>query len=165
MEIVRIIGREILGLPRQPHGRGRRLPGGWQHGPRRRAVRRIDRRARSRRASRRRQEALPRQGRHESGRERPRRDRARRSPGMDASTRPPSIGNDRARRHAEQGQARRQRDPRRLDGRARARQPLAADCRCTGISAASQANLLPVPMMNILNGGAHADNPSTCRSS
>jgi enolase len=24
---------------------------------------------------------------------------------------------------------------------------------------------LPVPMMNIINGGAHADNPSTSRSS
>ena len=27
------------------------------------------------------------------------------------------------------------------------------------------ADTLPVPMMNIINGGAHADNPSTCRSS
>ena len=27
------------------------------------------------------------------------------------------------------------------------------------------AHLLPVPMMNILNGGAHADSTSTCRSS
>ena len=27
------------------------------------------------------------------------------------------------------------------------------------------ANILPVPMMNIINGGAHADNTSICRSS
>ena len=31
-------------------------------------------------------------------------------------------------------------------------------CRCTATSAAPTAHVLPVPMMNILNGGAHADN-------
>jgi len=29
----------------------------------------------------------------------------------------------------------------------------------------ARANRLPVPLMNILNGGAHADNSWTCRSS
>ena len=32
-------------------------------------------------------------------------------------------------------------------------------CRSTAMSAGSRPTLLPVPMMNILNGGAHADNP------
>ncbi len=34
-----------------------------------------------------------------------------------------------------------------------------AACRSTAMSAASRRDLLPVPMMNIINGGAHADNP------
>ena len=29
----------------------------------------------------------------------------------------------------------------------------------------ANAHVLPVPMMNVLNGGVHADNTSTCRSS
>ncbi len=32
-------------------------------------------------------------------------------------------------------------------------------CRSTAMSAAPRARLLPVPMMNIVNGGVHADNP------
>ena len=57
----------------------------------------------------------------------------------------------------EQGPARRQCDPRRQPGDAKA----AADAlglplyRYVG---GVDANLLPVPMMNILNGGVHADN-------
>ena len=66
-------------------------------------------------------------------------------------------GDDRARRHAEQGAARRQRDPRRVagrgqGGRGRGGLPL---WRYLGGEA---AHVLPVPMMNVLNGGAHADN-------
>ena len=65
---------------------------------------------------------------------------------------------DRARRHAEQGQARRERAARRIAGR--------RACRCASkklplwkyLRAASRAVSLPVPMMNIINGGAHADN-------
>ena len=34
-----------------------------------------------------------------------------------------------------------------------------ASCRSTNISAGLDAHVLPVPMMNIINGGAHADNP------
>ena len=59
----------------------------------------------------------------------------------------------------EQGPARRQRHPRRL---ARGRQGGGgrdAGCRSTATSAAPSAHVLPVPMMNIINGGAHADNP------
>ena len=65
---------------------------------------------------------------------------------------------DRSRRHAEQGAARRQRHPRRLaGGRARRRRPRPAMplYRYLGGEA---AHVLPVPMMNVLNGGAHADN-------
>ena len=39
------------------------------------------------------------------------------------------------------------------------RPPTRAACRSTAMSAASRRSTLPVPMMNILNGGAHADNP------
>ena len=65
---------------------------------------------------------------------------------------------DRARRHAEQSQARRERDPRRLAGdgtapRRTARQPLFK------YLGGPNAKVLPVPMMNILNGGAHSDAP------
>ena len=35
----------------------------------------------------------------------------------------------------------------------------ASACRSTAMSAARSARVLPVPMMNIINGGAHADNP------
>ena len=68
-------------------------------------------------------------------------------------------GDDRARRHAEQEPARRQRHPRRVaGGRQGCGRGLAA-CRSTAISAAPTPHVLPVPMMNIINGGAHADNP------
>ena len=66
---------------------------------------------------------------------------------------------DRARRHAQQGPARRQRHPRRLARRGQGRGGRHADCRSTAMSAAPRARVLPVPMMNILNGGVHADNP------
>ena len=37
--------------------------------------------------------------------------------------------------------------------------PSISACRSTAMSAASHARTLPVPMMNIVNGGVHADNP------
>jgi hypothetical protein len=43
--------------------------------------------------------------------------------------------------------------------RRRRRRRKRAACRCTATSAASAAHVLPVPMMNIINGGEHADNP------
>ena len=68
-------------------------------------------------------------------------------------------GDDRARRHREQGAARRQRDPG-GQPRRRARPPPPA----TGLPlyrylGGVGARVLPTPMMNIINGGAHADNP------
>ena len=65
---------------------------------------------------------------------------------------------DRARRHAEQVAPRRQRDPRRVAGRRPRGRRARRACRCGATSAARRAHVLPVPMMNVLNGGAHADN-------
>ena len=64
----------------------------------------------------------------------------------------------RAGRHAQQGQARRQRHARRLAGRRPRRRRRRSACRCTATSAAPTPSYLPVPMMNVLNGGKHADN-------
>ena len=58
----------------------------------------------------------------------------------------------------EQGQGRRQRDPGRLDGGGARRGRRAGRCRSTSTWAARRARVLPVPLMNIINGGAHADN-------
>ena len=55
--------------------------------------------------------------------------------------------------------ARRQRHPRRVAGRGQGRGRKLANCRSTNMSAAPNAHVLPVPMMNIINGGVHADNP------
>ena len=78
-----------------------------------------------------------------------------------SSTSARSTGDDRSRRHADQEPARRQRDPRRVDG-GRARRGRGSEAsRCIahiGALVGSGERLsLPVPMMNILNGGAHAD--------
>src|SRR6202453_2378217 len=105
--------------PGQSHRRGRRHARGRLDGPRRGPLRGLDRRARSGRTPRRRQEPLWRQRRHQGGGSgKPRHFRCvvrprRRGPGQDRRD------DDRARRHAEQIQARRQRDPR---GFARRRQ-------------------------------------------
>ena len=72
-----------------------------------------------------------------------------------AGARPPP---DRPRRHREQGPPRRERAARRVAGeRARGRR-VAARCRCGSTSPNGRDVVLPVPMMNIINGGAHADN-------
>ncbi len=64
----------------------------------------------------------------------------------------------RARRHAQQVAPGRQCDPRRL-ARLRPRTGRrGGSCRCGATWAAPDARVLPVPMMNVLNGGAHADN-------
>ena len=62
----------------------------------------------------------------------------------------------RARRNAEQGEPRGERDPRRLAGRAPTRRRRPTTCRSTATSAGSARGSLPVPMFNILNGGKHA---------
>ena len=66
--IVDIIGREILDSRGNPTVEVDVVLEDGAHGPRRRALGRLDRRARGGRAARRRQEALPRQGRAEGGR-------------------------------------------------------------------------------------------------
>ena len=66
---------------------------------------------------------------------------------------------DRPRRHAEQEPAGRQRHPGRVARGRQGRGAESATCRCIAMSAASRARTLPVPMMNIINGGVHADNP------
>ena len=60
--------------------------------------------------------------------------------------------------HAEQEPAWRQRDPWRLAGR-REGGGQAADLPLYSYIGGVNAHVLPVPMMNIINGGAHADNP------
>ena len=80
-------------------------------------------------------------GRH--GRRRPERDRP---------------DHDRARRHREQRQARRERHPGGFaGGSARRGRPLSSLPLYRYLGGAN-ASMLPAPMMNILNGGAHADN-------
>jgi enolase len=99
---------------------------------------------------------LRRQGRAQGRRERRRADR----PGAARHRRDDQIGVDQPLLDLDgtpNKAARRQRDPRRLAGRG-ARRRRRAGCRCTATSAARTRALLPVPMMNILNGGAHADN-------
>ncbi len=66
---------------------------------------------------------------------------------------------DRARRHAQQGPPRRQRDPRRRRCAVAKAAAMDGGLPLYRYVGGSQASLLPVPMMNIINGGAHADNP------
>ena len=68
-------------------------------------------------------------------------------------------GDDRPGRHRRQVSARRQRDPRRLDGRRSGGVRGRGRAACGATWAADEATLLPVPTMNVLNGGVHADNP------
>ena len=102
--------------------------------------------------------ALRRQGRHArrsrtSTARSPARSRARRArPGAR------STGADRARRHAEQGPARRERDPRRLARRREGRGGRGGAAALPLSRRRRRATTLPVPMMNVINGGAHADN-------
>ena len=70
-------------------------------------------------------------------------------------------GDDRARWHADQEPARRQRSARRVDGGGARGGGLAGRAALPHLGAlydkGATLHLLPVPMMNILNGGAHAD--------
>ena len=78
--------------------------------------------------------------------------------GLPAPTRRDRPHDDRARRHREQGPARRQRDPRRQLAAAKAAAAELGTPLYRYVGGVS-ARVLPVPMMNIINGGAHADNP------
>ena len=105
--------------------------------PGRRPQRGQHRRARGRRTARRRQEALPRQGRAQGRRATSTTSSPRPWSGMDVVRPGRHRPNDaRARRHAEQGQARGQRDPRRLAGRRPRRRERRSACRSTATSAA-----------------------------
>ena len=72
---------------------------------------------------------------------------------------PDRPDHDRSRRHAEQEPARRQRHPRRVARLSPRRPRNPSTCRSIAMSAAPRRGRLPVPMMNIINGGVHADNP------
>ena len=123
------------------------------------------RRKRSRRAARRRQEGLPRQGRHQGRRERQHQDR----PGADRP-RPARPGvdrpaHDRARRHAQQGQARRQRHARRLAWPSPRPPPSCATCRSTATSAATPPRRCPCRCSTSSTAASTRTTPSTSRSS
>ena len=126
-------------------------------GPGRGAERRVHRRARGGRAARRRR-ALRRQGRPAGGRARQRRDRR----GPARLRRPRAAArrhrSRRPRRHREQGAVW---APTRSSASASPsprRRPTSSRSRCTATSAGPNAHVLPVPMMNVVNGGVHADN-------
>ena len=147
------------GQPRQPHRRGRGGAGGRRHGPRGGSLGRLHRRARGGRAARRRQEALPRQGRAEGGGGGQRRASPASSLGEDALDQAlDRPAHDRPRRHAtpRAGWAPTRSWPSRWPWPRRRPRPPAS--RSTATSAAPNARTLPVPFMNIVNGGAHADN-------
>ena len=65
---------------------------------------------------------------------------------------------DRAGRHGKQRPAGRERDSGRVDGGVRGRRRNAYELPLYRYLGGAGANMLPTPMMNILNGGAHADN-------
>ncbi len=70
----------------------------------------------------------------------------------------PGPGPVRDRRHRQQGPPRRQRHPRACRSRWPRPPPTSWTCRCTATSAGPNACVLPVPMLNVINGGEHADN-------
>ena len=90
--------------------------------------------------------------RRRPGRDRPRARRLRRQRAA-----PGRPDDDRPRRHPQQGRAGRQRDPRRLAGRGQGRGRARPSLPLFRYLGGPNAHVLPVPMMNILNGGAHAD--------
>ena len=141
--IVDIIGREILDSRGNPTVEVDVVLEDGSRGRAGGAVGRLDRRARGHRAARRRQEALPRQGRAEGGRGRQRRDlrcalrHGRRGPA------PHRRRDAQARRHAQQGPARRQCHPRRVAGRRQGGGCSQRTCRSTAISAAPARTCCP----------------------
>ena len=153
--------------PRQPHGRGRRAAGGrrrWAARP----CPRAPRPARTRRSScaTATRGATCGKGVLQGGRRTSTARSADALVGLDAE-RParPRRGADRARRH------RRTRAGSAPTPSSASRWPSPRPRpRTTGLPlyrylGGVDAHVLPVPMMNIINGGAHADNPSTSRSS
>ena len=102
--------------------------------------------------------ALPRQGRppRRAERRRDHRARDRGHGGRRAGGGGPRPA--RAGRHAEQVGRSAPTPSSASPSRWRGRPPTTRACRSTSTSAAPGARLLPVPLMNVLNGGAHADN-------
>ena len=142
---------------RQPDHRGRCAARRRGQGTRRRAVRRIDGKPRGRRAARRRPAPLRRQGRHAGGRERERchragaaRSRGRRSGGGRRAT-------ANSRRHRRRSPAWVRTPSSASRSRSRARRPRAPACRSVPVPRRGGSPTVPVPMFNVLNGGAHAD--------
>ncbi len=93
-------------------------------------------------------------GRRERQREAGRRIARHRRARSDAARSP----HDRTGRQREQEEPGRQRHPGRFAGGGPRRGRASPACRCFDTWAASAHGVLPAPMMNIINGGAHADN-------
>ena len=154
-----IKAREILDSRGNPTVEVDVRAGGRRGRPGRRALGRLHRRARGGRAARRRQEALP-AARASS---RPSRTSTTRSPRQSSAWTPPT------RRRSTSAMIELDGTPNKAKlganailgvslavGQGRGRGLPA--CRSTATSAGANAHVLPVPMMNILNGGKHADN-------
>ena len=110
--IIDILAREILDSRGNPTVEVDVTLEDGSHGPRRRSLRRLDRRPRGRRTARRRQEALSGQGRAQGGRGGEHARSSTPSAGMDAEEQiAHRRDHDRTRRHPQQGAPRRQRDP------------------------------------------------------
>ena len=129
------------------------------HGPRRRSVRRLDRRPRGGGTSRRRQEALHGQGRAEGRRGG---EYAKSSTPSAASMREEQILIDETMIELDGTPNKARLGANAILGVSLAVAKAAADASTLPLYryvGGTQARVLPVPMMNIINGGAHADNP------
>ena len=143
-------------LARQPHHRGRGRPRRRHHRPRGGAVGCLHRRLRGGRAARRRQ-AVRRQGGRQGRRRRARRRSARSS----SASRRPSSGSSTPGCSSSTARPTRPSSAPTRSSASRSPWPgpprTPPTCRCSATSAAPTPTCCPVPMMNILNGGSHAD--------
>ena len=148
-----------LRQPRQPDRRGRCDSGERRARPCCGALGGLHRHPRGCRAARRRQEEARRQGRPQGGGSRERRDRRWRCSATTPWTRSASTGIC-VRSTAPTTRAASAPTPSWASASPWPRRPRPPwTCRCGATSAAPGACVLPVPMMNVINGGAHADNP------
>ena len=156
-EIEQLIGREILDSRGNPTVEVEVLLGLRRHRAGRRAVGGVDGHPRGRRAARRRR-PLRRQGRAPGGGQRQRRDRRRRRGPGGARPARARRGPHRPRRHAQQVPPGRQRHPRACRWPWPTPPPKRRGLPLYRYVGGVGAHVLPVPMMNVINGGAHADN-------
>ena len=159
--IVDVIGREIIDSRGNPTVEAEVMLDARRRGPRRRAVGRLDRHARGGRTARRRQEALPRQGRAARPSGNVNGELARRAASASTPrTRRPRPADDRARRHrrTRRGSAPMRCSPCRWRRRRPRRATRGSAAVPSYLGGAGREQVMPVPMMNIINGGAHADN-------